>query len=104
MGLLPVAQYLYSGLENLSNKAKTPIGRYGCPSNKFLIDWSYKQLHVEVQEKVHELKGCTPGLEAVYVPGFVRCISCAKDWPMFNLFRWHDVQTSPQVKHVKKFQ
>ena len=36
---------------------------------------SYKQLQVEVQEKVQESQGCTAGLEAVYKLDFVYCIS-----------------------------
>ena len=37
----------------------------GGPSQKFLINSNFKQLQVEVQENVHILLACTPGLEVV---------------------------------------
>jgi len=44
-------------------------------SSKFLIDSCFKQLQVEVQKKVQRTQGDTPGLDTVYKPGFVHCIS-----------------------------
>jgi len=44
-------------------------------SPKFLIDSSFKQLQVEVQEKVQRTHGYTPGLEVMYRHGFMQCIS-----------------------------
>jgi len=46
----------------------------GGPSQQFLISSSSKQLQVEVQDKVHILLACTPGLDVVHKLGVVHCI------------------------------
>jgi len=46
----------------------------GDPSQQFWINSSCKQLQVEVQDKVHTLLACIPGLEVVYKPDFVHLI------------------------------
>jgi len=47
----------------------------GGPSPKFLINSIFRQLQVDVQEKVQRTHGYTPGLEVMYRHGFMQCIS-----------------------------